>query len=139
MVTGILQDQKGFIWLSTWNGLDKFDGYNFKNYKAYSGDSCTLSNNRITYISESKYGNIWCLSYDGRSFLFDKEEERFIDVLKPIEEETKTVNVITQIYVLPKGVTWATTNKGATFVCGGYQSPNHLLQCSVGRSTIYNQ
>ena len=29
VVTTILQDKKGFIWFSTWNGLDKFDGYTF--------------------------------------------------------------------------------------------------------------
>lgn len=46
----ILQDSKGFIWVSTWNGLNKFDGYTFENYKAISGDSCALTNNRITYI-----------------------------------------------------------------------------------------
>ena len=34
VVTTILQDKKGFIWFSTWNGLDKFDGYTFNNYKA---------------------------------------------------------------------------------------------------------
>lgn len=32
-VTNILQDSKGFIWFSTWNGLNKFDGYTFKNYR----------------------------------------------------------------------------------------------------------
>ena len=37
-VTNILQDSKGFIWFSTWNGLNKFDGYTFNNYKAFPGD-----------------------------------------------------------------------------------------------------
>ena len=32
-VMGMLQDQKGFIWFSTWNGLSKYDGYTFKTYK----------------------------------------------------------------------------------------------------------
>lgn len=29
----ILQDNKGFIWFATWDGIYKFDGYHFKNYK----------------------------------------------------------------------------------------------------------
>lgn len=33
-VTDIVQDSKGFIWFATWNGLNKFDGYTFKNYKS---------------------------------------------------------------------------------------------------------
>ncbi|MFR5760127.1 MAG: two-component regulator propeller domain-containing protein [Bacteroides cellulosilyticus] len=41
-VTNILQDSKGFIWFSTWNGLNKFDGYTFKNYKSISGETDVL-------------------------------------------------------------------------------------------------
>ena len=34
VVVNIMQDKKGFLWFATWNGLNKFDGYTFKNYKA---------------------------------------------------------------------------------------------------------
>lgn len=37
-VMGMLQDQKGFIWFSTWNGLSKYDGYTFKTYKTSQED-----------------------------------------------------------------------------------------------------
>ena len=32
-VTDILQDEKGFMWFSTWDGLSKFDGYTFTTYR----------------------------------------------------------------------------------------------------------
>ena len=84
VITAILQDQKGFMWFSTWNGLDKFDGYSFRNYKAFPGDGCMLTNNRIVFITESKYGNIWCQTSDGHIFLFDTQDEKFIDVLQTL-------------------------------------------------------
>ena len=115
VVTTILQDKKGFIWFSTWNGLDKFDGYTFKNYKAFPGDGCMLSNNRITFIAESRSGDIWCQTYDGHIFLFDTKEEKFIDILNPIEEETRHINIVDQTYVLPKGVVWVACDKGYNF------------------------
>lgn len=115
VATAILQDKKGFMWFSTWNGLDKFDGYTFKNYKAFPGDGCMLSNNRIVFIAESQYGNIWCQTYDGHTFLFDTKEEKFIDILQPIEEETKHINIVSQTYVLPKGITWIVCEKGYNF------------------------
>ncbi|WP_455585356.1 two-component regulator propeller domain-containing protein [Bacteroides sp.] len=115
VVTTILQDKKGFIWFSTWNGLDKFDGYTFKNYKAFPGDGCMLSNNRITFIAESQTGDIWCQTYDGHIFLFDTQEEKFIDILNPIEEETKHINIVEQTFVLPKGVVWIACDKGYNF------------------------
>ena len=77
-VTDILQDSKGFMWFSTWNGLNKFDGYTFKNYKAFPGDGCTLTSNRLGKIAQTQDGDIWCQTYDERIYLFDSRREKFI-------------------------------------------------------------
>ena len=74
-----------------------------------------LSNNRITFIAESRSGDIWCQTYDGHIFLFDTKEEKFIDILNPIEEETRHINIVDQTYVLPKGVVWVACDKGYNF------------------------
>ena len=63
-VMGMLQDQKGFIWFSTWNGLSKYDGYTFKTYKTSQEDRYAFGSNRMGTISESKYGDIWCPTTD---------------------------------------------------------------------------
>ena len=39
IVQTIIQDKKGFLWFGTWNGLNKFDGYTFKNYKTSYKDA----------------------------------------------------------------------------------------------------
>lgn len=46
-IQSILQDKEGYIWLGTWNGLEKFDGYTFKNYKSYPTDKVRLQHNRL--------------------------------------------------------------------------------------------
>jgi Predicted periplasmic ligand-binding sensor domain len=112
-VVNIVQDVKGFIWLSTWNGLSKFDGYSFKNYKAYPGDGCTLTSNRLYSITANQHADIWCQTYDSRIYLFDCRKERFIDILQPIEAKSKRTYTINQIYALPKGVTWIVCDNGA--------------------------
>ncbi len=43
IASAVLQDQKGFIWICTRNGLNKFDGYTFKNYKSAPHKEYTLS------------------------------------------------------------------------------------------------
>lgn len=58
-VTSILQDDKGFMWFGTRYGLNRFDGYNFKNYNFRSNDTNSISNNWITKIFKDKKGNIW--------------------------------------------------------------------------------
>lgn len=105
-VTGIVQDPKGFIWFSTWNGLNKFDGYTFKNYKSYPGDGCTLTSNRLYSITQNQHCDIWCHTYDERVYLFDSRNEKFIDILHPIEEKNKTRYNVNKIYALPKGISW---------------------------------
>ncbi len=36
--TQILQDQDGFLWIATWNGLCRFDGYEFQRMASKAGD-----------------------------------------------------------------------------------------------------
>ena len=115
VVMSILQDQKGLIWLSTWNGLNKFDGYTFKTYKTSQESKYTFGSNRMGTISESKYGDIWCPTYDGQACLFDVETETFIDVLQPIELSTKQTNYVTRIYSLVKGIAWILCENGYAF------------------------
>lgn len=112
-VTDIVQDNKGFIWLATWNGLIKYDGYTFKNYKAYPGDGCTLTSNRLQGIVQNQNCNIWCQTYDGRIYLFDSRQEKFIDFLQPIEEKNKETYTAERVYSLAKGVSWIVCAHGA--------------------------
>ena len=41
-VMDILQDKKGNLWLSTWNGINKFDGYTFHTYKGFQDNGCRI-------------------------------------------------------------------------------------------------
>ena len=58
-VYGILQDQQGFMWFSTEDGLNRFDGYKFKIYRHDPNDSLSLSGNRIYNIYQDHLGNLW--------------------------------------------------------------------------------
>ena len=56
LVNDIIQDHKGLLWFATWNGLYRFDGYNFKNYKSNMEDLGGLTNDRLLDIVEDKFG-----------------------------------------------------------------------------------
>ena len=75
-VTCILQDSIGFIWLSTWDGLYRYDGYRLRSFKARPGDNCPLDLNRIDYIRELPGGDILC-RVRGEYFTFMRGEGRF--------------------------------------------------------------
>jgi len=59
VVNCIFQDSKGYIWLGTQNGLDRFDGRNFELFRFNPADSNSISNNWIYAISEDTESNLW--------------------------------------------------------------------------------
>lgn len=76
-IMNIIQDRKGFIWMSTWDGLCKFDGYNFFSYRLVSDGPNQVRSNRIDFIGEDNYGYIWTLPYDKDPQRFDPRLEKF--------------------------------------------------------------
>jgi len=58
-VSCILQDKLGFIWIGTNNGLNKYDGYEFKIYTENHENSESITGNMIHCLYESKDGMLW--------------------------------------------------------------------------------
>lgn len=79
IVTCVMQDKQGYIWISSWNGLSRYDGYSFTNYKTRQGDNCPMTTNRIEFVCESANGDIVCKHQDG-FFLFKRKDRKFISL-----------------------------------------------------------
>jgi ligand-binding sensor domain-containing protein/signal transduction histidine kinase len=75
-VNTILQDSKGFIWIGTLDGLNKYDGYTFTKYKFDPLDPNSLSQNFIYTLWEDKQGMIWMGTFEGLC-KFDRYTEKF--------------------------------------------------------------
>jgi len=58
-IIDLLQDSSGFVWIATQDGLNRFDGSNFKHFKYSQSDSTTISGNFINKLLEDHKGNIW--------------------------------------------------------------------------------
>jgi ligand-binding sensor domain-containing protein len=63
-VEALFQDSKGYIWIGTNDGLNRYNGYQFKVYRVEEDNKNSLVNNYILDIKEDKYGNIWVLQMD---------------------------------------------------------------------------
>ncbi|SFB79577.1 Two component regulator propeller [Parapedobacter composti] len=68
-VTAIFQDNQGFMWFGTQNGLNRYDGYQFKVYNHQPGNRFSLADNRITEIISDSAGRIWVALKKGVSIL----------------------------------------------------------------------
>ena len=98
----VIQDSKGYIWLSTWNGIDKFDGYNFLNFKSYPHDKVKLPNNRVEGLYINSHDNFWVRTYGQQLFLFNRKTEAFEEVFSKGQSP-----LINTVKCLENGVTWA--------------------------------
>src|ERR1051325_4341904 len=58
-VTCLLQDKQGFLWVGTLNGLDRFDGYSFREFLHDPRDTTSLLDNQVTALSLGPDGKIW--------------------------------------------------------------------------------
>ena len=82
-ISDIIQDSEGYIWMTSEDGLIRYDGYEFKLYQHQPEDSTSIRGNFIYSISEDKEGYIWVIhgfQNDGLIDKFDKKTGRFIAV-----------------------------------------------------------
>ena len=86
IVLDIYHDRQGFLWICTWYGLSRFDGYTFKNYQSLPGDQSPLTHNRFFKVTEDSDGYLWVTTYDNKLFRFDRDKEQFTDVVRSSEK-----------------------------------------------------
>lgn len=77
-VSSIAQDSSGFIWIATWDGLSRFDGYEFRNYFHDPNDSTSIPYFSVEKILVDKYNNVWINSMGHDHVIYDRARDRFI-------------------------------------------------------------
>jgi len=76
VVKCIFQDSEGFIWIGTQDGLNCFDGYQFKKYMNNPLDTNSIADNWIYSIAQTSDGYLWIGTRNGLQ-RFDKRSEKF--------------------------------------------------------------
>ncbi len=79
LINSIYQDRRGYIWIATEDGLNKFDGVKFTVYKSHPGDSATIKNNYVRSLFEDSFGRFWVGCINGLH-LYDRATDRFSEV-----------------------------------------------------------
>ena len=96
-IEAIFQDSEGYIWLGTNDGLNRYNGYEFKNYN-YEEYQNSISHNGITDITEDKYGNIWVNTVSGVNKINKKTEKisNYTEINGKIKEDSTTEIIVTK-------------------------------------------
>jgi PAS domain S-box-containing protein len=103
-INAMLQDKQGFLWIGTWNGLFRYDGYHFKVYKPVESDPATVSNG-IQFLAEDNNNRIWIVSPTGLT-MYDKNQDKFKSVYV---NDSSTGDYFTSLFFDSRGVLWLGT------------------------------
>ena len=87
--TVIFEDIKGYLWLGSQSGVDRFDGYDFINYANISSDSTSTNLTWVNSIAQDKVGNIWASDEFGNVSNYKRLEDRWINYY-PIYKDSIT-------------------------------------------------
>lgn len=105
----MLQDRDGLLWLGTWDGINRFNGYDFKVYKAEQKSDVSFINNRVDMMKVDPWNYIWVLAYDNLVYRFDQKTEKF----SKVPERASSPDARFQdIQVLDNGTIWLISDKG---------------------------
>ena len=106
-VTCILQDSKGFMWFGTQDGLNRYDGYNFKIFKNIPDDPQSLTNNFIFSIYEDFSNNLFIETQGGTYQQYDPLSESFKEIsIGSIDFSSTKFNSVGAIYRDKADIVW---------------------------------
>lgn len=109
----IYQDHLGFIWFGTYDGLNRYDGYDFKQFKVDPNDLNSISDNRILTIFEDTEHNLWVGTDGGGLNRFDRTTEQFVRYQKDKKVKgTLSHNRVRAVTQDAQGRIWVGTGGG---------------------------
>ena len=108
----ILQDNKGFMWFGTEDGLNRYDGYKFKIYRHDPENPYSISDNSIWAIYEDSYGELWIGTFNGLNRYIRAKDEFVRYQNDPQNPESLSDNIIWTIFEDSFGNLWIGTDKG---------------------------
>lgn len=146
-VNSILRESRGFIWIATGNGLNRFDGINFKKYFYDPADTSSLPGNAITSLAEDSHGNLWVMTLRGLC-LYNKKLDCFSRKILRTGSESLTNQFIFGGTMDSRGFLWVcatngifrfnTLNVSSHFIEADYFTLNEDDVDRVYKNKVYN-
>lgn len=123
-VNAILQDRKGFMWLGTKDGLNRYDGLSFRKFKHDAANPRSIGNSFITSLYEDFNGNIW-VGTDAGVYIYYPEKEAFEEFDCQSLEKTRIERSVSMIAGDKQGRVWIAVEAQGMFC---YDTRQKLLR-----------
>lgn len=114
-VEAIFQDKRGFMWIGTRNGLNRYDGYDIRTFFHNSSEENSLSDNYIKCIYEDRQQNLWIGTANGLN-RYDQARQAFVDYqFKAPAVPAFNINDINCLFEADENQLWVGTMGGGVY------------------------
>ncbi len=140
IVQSIFCDHKGYLWAGTMDGLNRFDGHNFKIFRSDPGKENTLTQNRVIQIFEDERNFLWLQTNDRYFHYFIRETEEFISFPSYSKTVLETTSFVTSFHQYNRDQIWIGSSKSGLYqlqfdsLHNRYQSRQFLSPVQNGQS-----
>lgn len=113
-ISDVFQDRKGYLWIGTRSGLNRFDGTSFTEFRRIPGDSTSLGGDFVSTsaIAEDSLGHLWIGTRSGLS-RYNPFTDVFVNFVFPESDSiSAAANVVTAVMVASDGRIWSTSHEG---------------------------
>jgi ligand-binding sensor domain-containing protein len=87
-ITGIVKERNGFIWISTQNGLNRYDG---NTVRVYNKQNSNIESNDISSLFLDTKNRIWLTTFGSGLNLYDKINDNFISFKNVLNNENSVI------------------------------------------------
>lgn len=108
-VNYLLVDSKGYLWIATSDGLNRYDGYSFVSFKHILADTTSLCDNYVRHLCEDREGNLWVATSNGLSY-YVRSKGTFVNYYHdPENSRSLASNNVFYVYQDRQGGVWVKT------------------------------
>lgn len=123
----LIQDHHGFLWVGTWDGLNRYDGYEFRVYRPDPEQPGSLSDGLITSLALAPNGGLWIGTRHGGLNYYHRRDDRFIAFTTSEGPARLPGNRVDAVLSASDGATWIGTDAGLVRMLGPIESPRTEL------------
>ncbi len=120
-ISSIIQDNQNFMWFGTKNGLNKYDGFQIKEY-VFTQEGNLPADNYIKSLFKDSTGKIWVITTNNRLYYYKSNEDKFFEFIKPeLLNNNNSLLSVSSISEDNEKIIWIGTKAGILY---GYDLKN---------------